>query len=75
MPNNASDQDAVVRNLCVVNDAAEKGVKLCHDYNDSARKEGNIQSILQVVENNKNQPPNQKKRKLKFKSLHFVPYK
>ena len=54
MPNNASDQDAVVRNLCVVNDAAERGVKLCHDYIDSARKEGNIQSILQVVENNKN---------------------
>ena len=58
----------VVVNLCVVNDSAERGVKLCHDFIDSARKEGSLQSILQVVENNRNKLPDQRKRKLESKN-------
>ena len=34
----------IVSNLCVVNDSAERGVKLCHDFLDSAKKEGNPKS-------------------------------
>ena len=39
-----------VSNLMVVNDAAERGVKLCHDYTKSSKQEGVLQNILQVVE-------------------------
>ena len=58
----------IVSNLCVVNDSAERGVKLCHDFLDSAKKEGNLQSVLQVVENTRNKLPNQRKRKLNSKN-------
>ena len=57
----------VVANLCVVNDAAEKGVKLCHDFLGSSRRESNLQNVLQVVENCRGQLPNQRKRKLESK--------
>ena len=57
----------VVNNICVVNDAAERGVKLCHDFLDTAKKEANLQNILQVVENARNALPNQRKRKLPTK--------
>ena len=40
-----------VSNLMVVNDAAERGVKLCHDYIKSSKQEGILKNILQVVEN------------------------
>ena len=52
----------VVNNLCVVNDAAERGAKLCSDLLSSARKEGNLQNVLQVVENNRKRVPDQRKK-------------
>ena len=52
----------VVDSLAVVNDSAERGVKLCHDFLTTAKKDDNLQNILQVVENNRNQLPNQRKR-------------
>ncbi len=41
----------VINSLRVVNDAAERGVKLCSDFIGSAKKESKLQHILQVVEN------------------------
>ena len=41
----------VVANLAVVNDAAERGVKLCHDFLTTSKSESDLQHILQVVEN------------------------
>ena len=40
-----------VSNLIVVNDAAEIGIKLCHDYIKSSKQKGVLQNILHVVEN------------------------
>ena len=62
----------VVNNMCVVNDAAERGVKLCSDFLSSARKEGNLQNILQVVENNRNRVPNQRNRKKESKHWFLI---
>ena len=50
--------------ICVVNDAAERGVKLCHDFLNLSKKENNLQNILQVVEKARRETPNQRKRKL-----------
>ena len=58
----------VVDNLQVVNDAAERGVKLCSDQLKSAKSEDKFQDILQVVENARHQTPNQRKRKQDGKS-------
>ena len=58
----------VVDSLAVVNDSAERGVKLCHDFLTTAKKDDNLQNILQVVENNRNQLPNQKKRTMSSKN-------
>ena len=35
----------VISNLCVVNDAAERGVKLCYDFLHSAKKEENLEHL------------------------------
>ena len=51
-----------VSNLMVVNDAAERGVKLCHDYIKSSKQEGVLQNILQVVENARAQVPDMRQR-------------
>ena len=53
-----------MNSLSVVNDGAERVVKLAYDFLDSARREDNLQNILQVVENNRHAVPNQRKRKL-----------
>ena len=53
----------VVQSLSVVNDGAERGVKLANDFIHTAHKETNLQNILQVVENNRKTVPNQRKRK------------
>ena len=50
--------------LSVVNDGAERGVKLAYDFLDSSKKEENLQNVLQIVENDRNLIPNQRKRKL-----------
>ena len=54
---------SVVSNISVVNDAAERGVKLCHDFIDTAKSNDILNNILQVVENSRNTVPNQRKRK------------
>ena len=54
----------VISNLCVVNDSAECGVKLCSDFVRTAKKEIKFQNIMQVVESNRNMLPNQRKRYL-----------
>ena len=54
----------IVNNLSVVNDGAERGVKLAHDFLDSSKKKENLQNVLQIVENDRNLIPNQRKRKL-----------
>ena len=51
----------IISSLAVVNDGTERGVKLSFDYICTAKKEGNLQSILQVVENERNIIPNQRK--------------
>ena len=58
----------VVRHLCVVNDSAERGVKLCHDFLHMSAQESRLQSLLQVVKNNKKAVPNQRKRKIESKT-------
>ena len=44
----------IISSLAIANDGTERGVKLSHDYICTAKKEGNLQSILQVVENERN---------------------
>ena len=51
----------IISSLAVANDGAERGVKLSHDYICTLKKEGNLQSILQVVENERNIIPNHRK--------------
>ena len=46
-----------ILNLAVTNDAAERGVKLCADFIDSARKEDTLQTVLRTVENEKARLP------------------
>ena len=47
--------------LKVVNDSAERGVKLANDFLPSARLEENYQNVLQVVENDRTRIPYQRK--------------
>ena len=49
--------------LAVVNDAAERGVKLCNDILPYAKGEARLQNVLQVVENNRARKGNQRKPK------------
>ena len=51
----------IISSLAVVNDGAARGVKLSRDYICTAKKEGNLQSILQVLVNERNIIPNQQK--------------
>ena len=48
--------------LQVVNEAAECGVKVCHDFLGVTRDEKHFQDVLQVVESDRQQIPNQRKR-------------
>lgn len=63
--------ETVVNNLKVVNDAAERGVKLGSDFISAAKIEENYQNILQVVENDRNRQPNQRNVKAEPKSWHL----
>jgi hypothetical protein len=49
-----------VRVLKVVNDAAERGVKLASDFLPKAKVEEKYQNVLQVVENDRHSRPNQR---------------
>lgn len=66
------DAKKVISNICVVNDAAERGVKLCHDFLSSSKKEDNLQNILQVVENARNEKPNIRQKKVKSKNWFLI---
>ena len=49
----------------VVNEAAERGMKFCHDFLNVARKEKRFQEVLQVVESKATgsvRVPNQRKQ-------------
>ena len=50
--------EAVVKSMHVVNDAAERGVKLGSDFLDCAKIEEHYQDILQVSENDRHRVPN-----------------
>ena len=52
----------IIDNLSVVNDAAERNVKLSSDFLSVAKKENIFQTTLQIVENNRNAVPKQRKR-------------
>lgn len=49
--------------LNVVNDCAERGVKLSSDFLAASKGEDHYQKVLQVVEKNRKQQPNLRKRK------------
>lgn len=52
-----------VKALNVVNDAAERGVKLATDFVDVARSDEHFQNILHVVEDDRKQNPNLRLKK------------
>ena len=52
---------ATIQSLPVINDSAERGVKLASDFLHNARKEANLQNLLQVVEKNRKDKPDQRK--------------
>ena len=51
----------VIKHLSIVNDVAERGVKLASDFLCGTKNETCFQNILQVVENDRNATPNQRK--------------
>ena len=48
----------------VINDCAERGVKLSADFACAAKSEDHLQNVLQVVETDRKKRPNLRKRKL-----------
>ena len=48
----------------VINDCAERGVKLSADFTCAAKSEEHFQNVLQVVERDRKERPNLRKRKL-----------
>ena len=54
---------ATVKSLHVINDSAERGVKLTSDFLHSASKEENLQNVLQVVEKKQKEKPDQCNKK------------
>ena len=41
----------IIDHIKVVNDAAERGIKLAQDFRGAARKQKRYQNVLKVVEN------------------------
>ena len=55
------DAKLVIDHIKVVNDAAERGVKLAQDFQEAARKEKRYQNVLQqVVESSRKLIPDQR---------------
>ena len=52
----------IVKNIRCVNDIAERGVKLASDFISTAKINSRFQNVLQVVENERNRIPNQRKK-------------
>lgn len=63
-PESAAFQDSKtnLQALNVINDSAERGVKLSSDFLAAAKSEEHYQNVLQVVEENRKQKPNLRKR-------------
>ena len=57
---------AAVKTVPVVNDGAEQGVQISHDFLEDARKEEIYQNILQVAENDRDFVPNQRRRHIRI---------
>ncbi len=55
-----------VRAMNMLNDCAERGVKLTSDFVAVARKEQHLQNVLQAVEHDRNQQPNLRRCKRKL---------
>ena len=53
---------ANMKAMNVINDCAERGVKLSADFISSAKSETHYQNVLQVVEEDMRQMPNMRKR-------------
>jgi len=72
--NNKAYQNAqlVVDNIKVVNDSAERGVKLVQDFHRTARKETHFQNILQTVENSRKYTLNQRNHNVKPSSWYLT---
>ena len=49
-----------MKSLPVINDSAERGVKLTSDFLHSARKEENLHNVLNVIEKNQKENPDQR---------------
>ena len=47
---NYVDNQKVVAGICVVNDAAERNIKICQDFYATSKSEQKLQNIVQVVE-------------------------
>jgi len=60
-----------VKAINVVNDAAERGVKLATDFVDTAQSDKHFQNILQVVENDRQRNPNLRVKKNLMKYKHW----
>ena len=63
------EADAAVKTVPVVNDGAERGVKISSDFLEDARKEEIYQNILQVAENDTDLVPNQRKHHIRIVKL------
>ena len=61
-----------LQKLQVKNDAAERGVKLGHEFLERAKFEKNYQNILQVAENNRKLNPNQRYKKSRANGNWFL---
>jgi hypothetical protein len=56
----------IVGSLNVVNDCAERGVKLCSDFTSAARGEEHLQNVLQVVEHDRKTTHNLRRKRIKL---------
>ena len=63
---NSPSYEAAVKSLPVVNDGAERGVKITSEFLESARKEETFQTRLQGAENDRKAVPNQRKRHIRL---------
>ena len=57
--------------LNVINDSAERGVKLSADFLSTSKKEEHYQNVLQVVEGDRSRQSNLRKRKPTTQQLHL----
>ena len=61
-----SDGLKIIKNVKVLNDSAERAVKLTTDFIDKARSEDHFQNILQVVEKERKTTPDLRRKRRKI---------